>query len=253
MTIYTYQPQSLIDLINARGFVVVEFTETNLYKQTQAGTGSPLHHDAYMWMARKLGEKTGLWMRKVYGDGLDLPKDADGDYIDEEGQKLPILPFWGWYLTDGKNQKPDPEMYCFDSRVATVGGHWSMNESKTMLVRLEMPEKLVLLSDANAWYCALEGRPCYEYESEEVEREKTEKYQRSYQAFVAMPEKTAKQKEAKTVEAEKLWKECVCSWDNILRTEGRRLKDFMGEKECYDIQAAFPVIMKDWIVSVEEV
>ena len=253
MTIYTYQPQDLIDLINTHGFAPVEFTKTNLHKQTQAGTGSPQHHDAYMWMARKLSEKTGLWMKSVYGDDLDLPKDADGDYIDEEGQKLPLLPFWGWYLTDGKNQKPDPEMYCFDSRVASVMGDWSMSESKTMLLTLNVPEKLVLLSDANAWYCVLEGRPCYEYEEESVEAEMLESYRSRYESFLSMPEKTAKQREAKAAVAEELWQECVSSWDNILRLEGRRLKNFMGEMECYDIQAAFPVIMKDWIVSVEEV
>ena len=87
LTIYTYQPQNLIDKINANGFVFVEFKETNLYKQTQAGTGSPLYHDAYMWMAGKLSQKTGVWMKDVYGEGLDIPTDDDGDYIDEEGQK----------------------------------------------------------------------------------------------------------------------------------------------------------------------
>ena len=248
MKIYTYQPQELIDYVNAHGFAPVIFEKTNLYKQTQAGTGSPIHHDAYMWMARKLGEKTGIWMKSIYGNDLDLPKDSDGDYVDEEGQKLPLLPFWGWYLTDGKNQKPDPEMYCFDDRVAQVSGHWSMNEDKTMLLTLEIPEKWVLLSDANAWYCALEGRPCYEYEEEEVEREKLKAYQERYQLFLKMPEGTAK-----IIEAEAIWNDVLVSWDNILKTEGRRLRNFMGEMECYDIQATFPVIMKEWIVAVDEV
>ena len=61
--------------------------------------------------------------------------------------------------------------------------------------------------------------------------------------------------ERKTVMAQKLWDETVSSWDNILRLEGRRLRSFptpigMG-MEKYDIQAAFPVIMKEWIKSVE--
>lgn len=34
MTIYSYQPQNLIDKINSNGLVFVDFTETNLYKQT---------------------------------------------------------------------------------------------------------------------------------------------------------------------------------------------------------------------------
>lgn len=187
-------------------------------------------------------------MKSVYGTGLDFPKDADGDYIDEEGQKLPVLPFWGWYLTDGKNEKPDPRIYCFDSRVADIPGHWSMNEDKTMLLTLEIPEKYVLLSDANAWYCALEGRPCYEYEEESVEREKNEAFRRRNQKFFEMPEG-----EAKTIEAEAIWKEAMDSWDNILRTEGRRLRSVIGGKEAYDIQAVFPVVLKDWIVAVEDV
>ena len=192
-------------------------------------------------------------MKDIYGEGLDIPVDKDGDYIDEEGQKLPILPFWGWYLTDGKNQKPDPEMYCFDSKVENVSGHWNMSESPTMLLTLEMPEKMVLLSDANAWYCALEGRPCYDYENEAVEAEKTARYKKMYEAFLKMPDRTKKEQKAKTAAAEVLWEEMMNSWDNILRTEGRRLKEFMGETECHDIQAAFPLIMKDWIVAVEEV
>ena len=248
MKIYTYQSQELIDFVNDNGFAPVIFEKTNIFKQTQAGIGSPFHHEAYMWMARKLAQKTGIWMKSVYGTGLDLPKDGDGDYIDEEGQKLPVLPFWGWYLTDGKNEKPDPRIYCFDSRVADVLGHWSMNEDKTMLLTLEIPEKYVLLSDANAWYCALEGRPCYEYEEESVEREKNEAFRRKNQRFIEMPEG-----EAKTKEAEAILKEALDSWDNILRTEGRRLRSVMGGKEAYDIQAVFPVIMKDWIVAVEDV
>ena len=253
MIIYTYQPQDLIDLVQEKRVAAVEFVKTNLYKNTQNETGSQQLHNAYMWMARKLGEKTGWWMREIYGDTLDIPKDAEGDYIDEKGRKLPVLPFWGWYLTDGKNQKPDPGMYCFDSRVTGVAGEWCMNESKTMLLTLDIPEKMVLLSDANAWYCVLEGRPCYDYEEESEEKERLEAYRNSCAAFLSMPQKTVKQREAKVAAAEKLWQECTCSWDNILRLEGRRLKNYMGEMECYDVQAVFPIILKDWIVKVENV
>lgn len=49
--------------------------------------------------------------------------------------------------------------------------------------------------------------------------------------------------------------ETLRSWDNILRLEGRRLRSFPTpfgmEKEKYDIQAAFPIIMREWIVDVE--
>lgn len=61
----------------------------------------------------------------------------------------------------------------------------------------------------------------------------------------------------KTVLAQKLYEETISSWDNILRLEGRRLRSFPTpygvEVEKYDIQAAFPVIMKDWIVAVDDV
>ena len=106
MTLYTFQPQGVIDRINASGIVFKEFLKTNLYKH-QREDGAPIHWEAYQWMARKLSEKTGIWLKDVYGEIPDAPTDADGDYIDEDGQKLPVLPFWCWYITDGKNQKPD--------------------------------------------------------------------------------------------------------------------------------------------------
>lgn len=254
MIIYTYQPQELIDKVNKRGFIYVDFAKTNLYRQSQLpGRNMEAYHEAYMWMARKLAEKTGIWMKTVYGSDLDIQKDADGDYIDEEGQKLPIFPFWGWYITDGKKENPD-ESYCFD-RGADDSDEmdWNLNWGQTRLVTLEIPDRLVLLSDANAWYCALEGRPCYEFETEEDEQLKTEAYQARFQDLL-MGENDTNKKEI----AQELWVELTTSWENILRTEGRRLRCFEGPygktiMEKYDIQAAFPVIFKEWIVSVEEV
>lgn len=246
MTIYTYQPQSLIDKINEQGYALVDFAETNLYKQTQDEHGQQ-YHEAYIWMARKLGEKTGIWMKHLYGDDLDAERDADGDYIDEDGQKIPVLPFWGWYITDGENSKPD-ETYCFDQGENSNGMDWNVNIGETRLVTLDVPERLVLLSDANAWYCALEGKPCYEYESPEVEAQKVNDFYDRYDAFLEMPDSPEKM-----AAGEELWREIHDSWDNIFRLEGRRLKSFMGEDEKYDIQAVFPIIVKDWIVSVEEV
>ena len=162
---------------------------------------------------------------------------------------MPILPFWGWYITDGKNQKPD-RSYSFDGGAESDIADWNLTKGETRLVTLEIPEKLVLLSDANAWYCALEGRPCYEFDEDEEVKNKT-----YYDLLERMTNET--DIERKTVMAQKLWDETVSSWDNILRLEGRRLRSFptpigMG-MEKYDIQAAFPVIMKDWIKNVEEV
>ena len=250
MIIYTYQPQSLIDEINLHGHAFVEFTKTNLYLQTQIpGKNMEAYYEAYLWMGMKLSEKTGVWMKGVYGDALDMPKDKEGDYIDDLGRKMPLLPFWGWYITDGKNQKPD-RSYCFDGGGENDVMDWNLTRGETRLITLEIPERLVLLSDANAWYCALEGRPCYEFDEDEEDKNK-----RYYDLLNSMTNET--DIERKTVMAQKLWDETVSSWDNILRLEGRRLRSFSTPVgiglEKYDIQAAFPIIMKDWIKSVEEV
>ena len=51
MIIYTYQTQSLIDEINSHGHAFVEFTKTNLYRQTQIpGKNMEAYHEAYVWM-----------------------------------------------------------------------------------------------------------------------------------------------------------------------------------------------------------
>ena len=247
MRIYSFQPQSLIDKIQLDGFVIVEFTETNIYKQLEAG-GSKQVYDAYYWMAKKLSQKTGLWLKSIIGDELDIPKDSDGDYIDEQGDKLPILPFWGWYLTDGKNEAPDPS-YAFDN-----GNNqrslfdWNKNTDKTKLVTLDIPENLVLLSDINAWYCVLEGRPCYDYEDEKTEAQLLNNYNKMVERFKKIRGSRKKQEAA-----EAIYHEVVSSWDNIFRLEGRRLKDFMGIPEKHDIQAAFPIIDKSWIVRVDDI
>ena len=69
MRIYTFQPQVVVDQANDHGLVAVEFIETNLYRQIQAkGERMSQINEAYMWMARKLGEKTGI----------DVPGEAAG-------------------------------------------------------------------------------------------------------------------------------------------------------------------------------
>ena len=246
MIIYTFQPQSLIDKVMENGFVAVDLPETNVYKQIQSG-GNQQVYDAYFWMARKLSQKTGLWMKSVYGDNLDIPKDADGDYIDGNGEKLPLFPFWGWYLIGGKNTPPDSS-YAFDSGNQRSSLDWNQNSDKTMLVTLDIPEEYVLLSDINAWYCVLEGRPCYEYEDEETEERLLADCNKRLNQLKRL-RNPAKQREM----AESIYQETVSSWDNIFRLEGRRLKDFIGIPEKHDIQAAFPVLDKRCIVSVDDV
>jgi len=241
MKIYTFQPKSLINEIEQSGAVFVDFKKTNLYKHITEG--NPFVFDAYQWMATKLAEKTGIWIRELWGDKVNYPKDKDGDYIDEKGKKVPPLPFWGWYLTDGKNDPPDPLNYAFDGGENRSFIDWNKNEDQTILLTLEIPENLVLLSDGNAWYCALEGRPCYEYEDEITEQLKYEEYFRKINHIASIQDVKSK-KEA----YHSIWEETVNTWDNILRLEGRRLHTFMGMPERKDIQAVFPIIRKEWIL-----
>ena len=250
MRIYTFQPQVVVDQANDHGLVAVEFIETNLYRQIQAkGEGVSRINDAYMWMARKLGEKTGIWLKDLYGANLDIARNEDGDYIDEEGRKLPVLPFWGWYITDGRNEKPD-NSYRFDLGDKDRGIEWAPSQPDMRLVTLEIPENRVLLSDANAWYCVLEGRPCYEYDEDEAQKLKN--YKDRFQKFLKMPDTPEK-----TAMAQAIWEETEKSWDNIFRLEGRKLRKFSTQfgthREKKDIQAAFPVILKKWIVEVDKV
>ena len=135
MTIYTYQPKDLIDEINSRGHIFVDYTKTNLFRQSQIpGKNMETYREAYIWMARKLSEKTGVWMKGIYGDGLDLPKDSDGDYIDEDGQKLPVLPFWGWYITE-------PAEVLID----TITGGEKVYEGVSKMTVQELQKKLLNL------------------------------------------------------------------------------------------------------------
>ena len=251
MIIYSYQPESLIDRIQDERLILVDVERTNLARLVNEGVGDAAF-DAYLWMARKMCEKTGIWMKSIYGPDLPLPKDADGDYIEANGQKMVLFPFWGWYLTNGINQKPDSAMYCFDSDILPEF-NWNKNKSKTKLLTLDIPERFVLLSDANAWYCALEGRPCFEYESPEEEARLTEEYNDALLAFRHMPTETAKQRAAKSKVADSIWEMCTSSWDNILRLEGRAERVVFGAKERHDIQAVFPFIANDWIVGIDNV
>ena len=250
MTLYTFQPQELIDHINSDGAVLTEMVKTNLYKH-RPENGVPIYMEAYQWMGRKLSEKTGLWLKDIYGEDLDAPTDSDGDYIDEHGQKLPVLPFWCWYITDGKNQEPD-RSYSFDRRTESDEYSWNADCGRTLLVTLEVPEDKVLLSDANAWYCALETRPCYEFEPNE--KELMEAYESKMSHLKTIFTDPDSLEEAQVL-AEELWDEMIRSWDNILRLEGRRLRTVQINditiKEKYDIQAVIPFILKDWVVDVE--
>lgn len=235
MILYTFQPKELVDLVYQRGCIFVNFTKTNCYKQ-----GSHFYH-AYVWMGRKLAEKTNLWLTDVY-DFPEIPRDDEGKGIDENGERLPLLPFWGWYMIEGECRKPDND-YMLNLGQAD----WNLNNKDMILVTLDVPEKYVLLSDVNAWYCALEGRPCYEYE--ENEEELSTCYESKMKELLEMDDDDQGKRQA----AEDLYIETISSWDNILRTEGRKPKKIFGLEETRDIQAVFPFILKEWVVDTEAV
>ena len=251
MLIFTYQPQSLVNDIQEKGFALVDTGKTNLARLVNEGVGD-VAFEAYKWMAKKMCQKTGFWMKDIYGPDLPLPKDEEGDYIERNGEKMVLFPFWGWYLTDGKNQKPDPKIYCFDSEIMPEF-NWNINQSKTKLLTLDIPEKYVLLSDANAWYCALEGRPCYDYETPNEEARLMKEDANELREFTLMPERTKAQRETKAKAADSIWAKREATWDNILRLEGRRERIVFGVKERRDVQAVFPLIAKQWIISVDDV
>ena len=151
-------------------------------------------------------------------------------------------------MTDGKNNPPDSS-YAFDNGDNQRNViDWNRNEEKTKLVTLDIPDEYVLLSDINAWYCVLEGRPCYEYEDEEAETQLLNAYMSRMEQLRKMP--VGKQKHEL---AEAIYQETIASWDNIFRLEGRRLREFMGIPEKHDIQAAFPFFDGRWIIRVDDV
>ena len=110
MFIYSFQSQEVLQEAMDRGIAFVDYEKTNYYYQLQKGVD--LSH-AYLWMAEKLSRETGIWQQDVYGIWDGATVNENGDMIFDDGKKVPLLPFWGWYLVDGENRRPGME-YCFD-------------------------------------------------------------------------------------------------------------------------------------------
>lgn len=207
--------------------------------------GVDLSH-AYLWMAEKLSEKTGIWQQDMYGILERANVNENGNITFEDSEKIPLLPFWGWYLVNGENKKPGMD-YCFDSGDERSEYDWNKNDS-TVLIEMDIPEQYVLLSDANAWYCVLEGRPCYEYETRTTEIRLMNEFT---DEIVRAEEIT--DEENRTVAFIALTKKMEKTWDNIFRLKGRRLRKlFPFGNEAHDVQAVFPYIDKTWIKNVWE-
>ena len=138
MRLYSFQDQQAVDAINELGdntVLFTDFSKSHLYNN--GGDNQKILFEAYRWMAEKLANKTDIYMDTDYG-------------------KIPPLPWWAWYKVDGKCEEPtaDYEM--------TSWGREDLAIVKTYLLTLEVPDKIVLLSDINAFYNCLEGQPCFD-------------------------------------------------------------------------------------------
>ncbi len=228
MRLYSFQDQQAVDTINALSddaMMFSDYSKSHLYNN--GGANQEIAFEAYRWMAEKLAQKTDI-------------------YIDTEHGKIPPLPWWAWYKVDGKCEEPS------DDYEMTTWGREDLARVKTYLLTLEVPDEMVLLSDINAFYNCLQGQPCYDYLSEsEEQRARDEFYDKVHRLTQTHDKKLA----------EELEKIVYDSWENIFIVDGsRRLKTIETDvpfmpviEEKYDIQAAFPVMMKRFVVDTKVV
>ena len=243
MIVYTFQTEDVLDETYSKGFALVDFAKTNLYRNMERG--ADISH-AYLWMAKELSQRTGIWLQNVYSRPDNLYLEKFGSLVFEDNS-MPLFPFWGWYLVDGKNQRPGQEY------ALAYWGNQNMvkgaEDKNIILIELDIPDQFVLLSDANAWYCVLEGKPCYEYESEEDESRLLKRFYDNVQQISNRAEDDEYTVNAKYV----LYREAEHTWKNIFRLEGRRLRPvFPFGMEKRDVQAVFPYIDKKWIRNIWE-
>ena len=243
MIIYTFQTKSVLDEAINKGIALVDFAKTNLYRNMERG--ADMSH-AYLWMAKELSKKTGIWLHNVYRTQGKLYREKFGDLAFEDNS-MPLFPFWGWYLVDGKNQRPGQEYNL--ANWGNINMREGADDKDRVLIELDIPDQFVLLSDANAWYCVLEGKPCYEYESEEDERRLLKRFYDNAQQISNRAEDDEYTVNAMYV----LYREAENTWKNIFRLEGRRLRPvFPFGMEKRNVQAVFPYIDKKWIKNTWE-
>lgn len=119
-------------------------------------------------------------------------------------------------------------------------------------ITLEVPDEMVLLSDINAFYNCLQGQPCFDYLSEAEEQRARADFHDKVRRLMQTHDKRLGEELEKTV---------YDSWENVFIVDGsRRLKTietyvpFMPIiEEKYDVQAAFPIMMKRFVVDTKVV
>ncbi len=227
MRLYSFQDQQAVDAINKLkddDCLFADLSKSHLFKISQ---DNKMMFEAYRWMGEKLAQKTG-------------------GYIDTDCGKLPPLPWWAWYKVDGKNEEPSSEYEM------TNWGRLDIPCVKTYLLTLEVPDELVLLSDINAFYNCLQGQPCFDYMSEEDEEDSRENFAIRCDMYAdTLDEKLG----------EDIRNIIYDSWENIFIVDGsRRLKSIETGlpimpiiQEKHDVQAAFPFMMKKFVVDIKVV
>lgn len=63
-----------------------------------------------------------------------------------EPPKGVIFPVWAWYQWEGMRKRPDMRVH---------GRNWGEKGTPIVLLTIEVPDNLVLLSDFDYWHCVL--------------------------------------------------------------------------------------------------
>lgn len=96
-------------------------------------------HRAYVWMAEQMEKRVGK--------------------PPERG----MFPLWAWYQWEGKRKRPD---------MRTHGRGWGEAGTPLVLLTLDVPEKLVLLSDFDHWHVVLNDGEMEVSTAKEIPKEK---------------------------------------------------------------------------------
>ncbi len=225
MILYSFQDERAVKAIEELSddeYLFSDFGKSHLH--LNGDPNKEIMFEAYRWMAEKLAAKTDI-------------------YMDSKVGKVPPMPWWAWYKVDGENRDPDPDYEM------TSWGREDFSKVKTYLLTLEVPDDIVLLSDINAFYCCLEGKPCFDYLSEKAEEKALNDFNRKSEEFMKTHDRALGEEVEKIV---------YDSWENVFIVDGtRRLKTIETDvpfmpmiEEKYDVQAAFSIMMKRFVKDI---
>lgn len=81
-----------------------------------------IFRDSYLWMTEQMKKRIG-----------EPPNGV-------------TFPVWAWYQWEGKRKRPDMRVH---------GRNWAKKGTPIVLLTVDVPENLVLLSDFDYWHCVL--------------------------------------------------------------------------------------------------